>query len=131
MKYKKVNTTAVEEALYSMANVPAKIHKLGVDVKLHLYQPGNKKIPHAPRVKVFRKSLEDGFSVILDKDLTKMKVKRKPFLKEKEFKKVVDGIKKYRIPFLMMWHDETMDVFELRSLMDKVDKDVKLELKES
>lgn len=116
-----------EELLYSFANIPPKIHQFGINVKLNVWQPGYRKFPHAPCVRVFRKSFDESFSIGLEDSDIKV-VSGKSFLKGKELNILFEGIRKYRIPLLMMWFDEAMDILELRNLMDQIDKGIKLAL---
>lgn len=110
-----------EEALFEMANVPGRVHRFGVDVKLNLLQPGRKMYQHAEQVKVFRGDQE--FLVDLREDPNEIKHRDgKVFLSKQDFDKVIDGIKKYRIPFLIFWYSPKMDIDELEELMRQVDR---------
>jgi hypothetical protein len=106
--------------LLEMANVPSRIHGFGVDVKLNLLQPGKRIHQHAERVKVFRGDNE--FVVDLREDPHLIQYRSGTvFLSKTDFKKVIDGIKKYRIPFLIFWYSPKMDLDELEVLMRQVD----------
>ena len=117
------------EDIYEMANIPSRLHKFGVEVKLQVLQPGNKKIKHGVRVKILKDGEKD-FSVILDINPDKIRIvpKHKSFLKGKELRELIKNIKKYRIPLLMLWYDTRMDILELRDLMNKIDKNKEFEI---
>ena len=113
--------------LLEMANIPSSVHRFGVDVKLQLLQPGKRIYPHAERVKVFRGSNPN------DKELSFVLTLRENeadinfhegniFLPKKEYKAVLEGVRKYRIPFMIFWYSPGMDATELRELMDQVDQ---------
>ncbi len=111
--------------LIEMANVPPRIHELGVDVKLQLLQPGKRVYQHAERVKVFRGNPSDDtqtFTVSLREDPESIEfLQGTVFLSKKDFETVLDGVKKYRIPFLIFWYSPGMDLDELKALMMQVD----------
>lgn len=119
-----------------MANIGPKAHNFGIEVKLNILQPGNRKIQHGPRIKVF-KIPKISFSVSLNKDENKVKIIGDPLkvIKRNEVKSLLDKIKKYRMAFLMMWYDQGMTQEELLALMKRVntgeslDKDLDLLLK--
>lgn len=110
-----------ELLLAEMANVPSRVHRFGVDVKLNLLQPGKRVHQHAERVKVFRGDQE--FVVDLREEPAEIQHRSgEVFLSKSDFKKVIDGIKKYRIPFLIFWYSPKMDLDELEVLMKQVDE---------
>jgi hypothetical protein len=61
-----------EDYLYEMATLGPKDHKLGIDIKLHILQPGQHKLSHGPRVKCFKSGSDKDFSISLNEDETKM-----------------------------------------------------------
>lgn len=106
--------------LLEMANVPNRVHEFGVDVKLNLLQPGKRIHKHAERVKVFRGDQE--FVVDLRENPNEIKVRTgEIFLNKTDLKKVLDGIKRYRVPFFIFWYSPKMDLDELKDLMNQVD----------
>jgi hypothetical protein len=104
-----------------MANVGPRDHKFGVDVKLHIYQPGDQKLQHGPRIKIF-KSNQD-YSITLNSDPNKMFIVGKSFLNNRENKIVLDNVRKYRSAFIKFWNDPNMTTEELRDLMDIIDEE--------
>lgn len=116
------------ENIYEMANIPPSVHNFGINVKLNVIQPGNKKIKHGPRIKIFKRVPSDGFAIILNKEKNKIRLdpdnkKESIFLKGKELRLLITNIKKYRTPLLKLWNDPGMDIIELRRLMDKIDNE--------
>jgi hypothetical protein len=107
----------IEEMLMEMANIDPREHNFGVSVKINILQPGQKKIPHGPRVKIFRGSQE--YTITLDKDEDKVKEIGEVFLNRREAKIIFDNIVKHRNHFLSFWSDPQMTVAEL---MDKINQ---------
>ena len=121
--------------LMEMANVPSRIHEFGVDVKLQLLQPGKRVYQHAERVKVFRGSnpndKELSFVVSLRESPDDIDfIEGRIFLSKKEYNLVLNGIRKYRIPFFMFWYSPGMDLDELKQLMNEVDAGILKEIPE-
>lgn len=104
------------EPIDEMANIGPKSHRFGVDVKLHLLQPGTRKLSHGPRVKVFRGT--DEFVITLNTDPDKMRIIGTSFLNSQETKRVFRNVVKFRSAFLQFWNDPKMDTDELHDLMD-------------
>ena len=120
------------EVIMDMANIGPRSHKFGVNLKMHILQPGNKKIQHGPRVKFFKKGLEfSGFSISLNEDSSKIKFisgSYKTLINTTELNSLIEKIQKYRIPLLNMWNDPDMTQDELLDQMELIDqgKEVKL-----
>ena len=108
-----------EEVMFEMANLGPNMHKFGVTVKLNLPQPGDKKYPHGPRIKVFHGTAE--YFIRLNHDPSKMIIEGDVFLNNREAKIVYDLVVKFREPFLTFWHDSKMTTDELRDLMKEID----------
>jgi len=110
--------------VYSMANVPQKIYQLPLaqDVKFNILQPSDKKLSHGPRLKVFRGSPVSGpnFSISLTK--TPKVVAGESFLSTSELRMVLKHVEKYYAAYLKLWHDDGMDIYELRKEMDQIDQ---------
>lgn len=119
--------------IYEMSTVGPKVHRFGIDIKLHILQPGDKQLPHGPRVKCIKRENNSNFSITLNENADKMECigDYKELLSTKEFNLLFEKIKKYRIPFLNIWYDPIFDQDELRDQMDKIDlgNEVKLNLK--
>lgn len=126
-RLQKIKDILNNHVLMEMANVGPKFHRFGVDVKLHVMQPGTKSLNHGPRIKVFKQDPEINFSIILSEDPNKVEIASnsgdpgKVLRSESDQKKVVAGVKKYRKAFLKFWNDSSMTTDELRELMDKID----------
>jgi len=53
----------------------------------------------------------------------------KDLLSTKDFNKLFELVKFYRIPFLNMWYDSYMSFNELKNEMDQLDKGFEVELR--
>ena len=118
--------------LAEMATLGPKDHKLGIDIKIHIYQPGRaERLSHGPRVKCFKPNTSSDFSITLNVDPNKMYLvgSYDKILSTKDFNKLFGLIKKYRIPLLNMWWDAYMTSSELRGEMDEIDLGVEVEQK--
>ena len=57
----------VDEAeIFEFANLGREGHGLGVNIDLRLLQPGDRKLPHGPRVRFYKKDPKNSFSITLD-----------------------------------------------------------------
>jgi len=114
-----------ENFIFEMATIGPQAHKLGVNLKMHILQPGRKQPPHGPRVKFFTKGMEtSGFSISLNEDPQKIRLVAgdyMAFLTESQFNALLEKVRKYRIPFLNMWNDPEMTQDELIEQMQDVD----------
>jgi hypothetical protein len=116
--------TEEEYYLFEMATISPKTHNFGIDVKLHIFQPGRKfRLSHGPRVKCFKPNVDGDFSISLDEDESKMFVvgKYDKVLSTRDFNKLFSLIQKYRIPFLNMWYDSYMSSEELMEEINEID----------
>ena len=119
------------DTIFEMANVSEKYHKLGINIKLNVIQPTDKKIKHGPRVKCFNNSSSKNFSISLDEDPTKMKLMAgdyKDLIDTKEFNILLNYLKKYRIPYLNLWYNWKLDVDDLMNQIDQIDRGFEVEL---
>lgn len=105
-----------------MANIGPRLHKFGVDIKMQILQPDDKKLMHGPQVGFFKDSPGEGFSISIDPDPEKITLIGGPsgLVKQCEADRLIEQVKKYRIPLLNFWHQSGMTVDELRDQMDKV-----------
>lgn len=105
-----------------MANVPQRVYRLNLphDVKFNVLQPGDKRIHHSERIKVFRGSPEKGpnFSISLHDFRV---VAGDVFLSNNQLKLIIDHVKKYQAAYLKLWNDDGMDIDDLRDAMDAID----------
>jgi len=114
-----------DDFILEMANVGPQIHKFGVNVKMHLLQPGDKQLSHGPRAKFFKNSIDDGFSISISSTSSKVKVvsgEDSKIVSEGEMNTLVEKVRKYRIPLLNFWRNSNMTVDELRDQMDAIDE---------
>lgn len=116
-KIREIKESLDDFDILEMANIGPKIHKLNVDVKMHLLQPGDRKIPHPPRVKVFKENPNVSFSLSIEK---KPKiVKGSPaFLNSKQFKEISDFVSRNSRQLLIFWNDSNMSVDELADILN-------------
>lgn len=105
-----------EDFIFEMATISPKAHRLGVDLKMHILQPGKKKLSHGPRVKFFKQTKGDSFSISVSKEPNRIKLVAgsiKELISEGELNDLIKKIRKYRIPLLNMWHDPGMSQDDL------------------
>jgi len=115
-----------DDFILEMANIGPQLHKFGVNVKMHLLQPGNKQLSHGPRAKFFKNSIDDGFSISISVESSKIKIvsgEDSKIVSEGEKNVLVEQVKKYRIPLLNFWKNSSMTVDELRDEMDAIDEE--------
>jgi ABC-type phosphate transport system ATPase subunit len=55
-----------KDLILEFANMDPEEHKFGVDVNLHIYQPGQVKLSHGPRIKIFKNKPGPDFSISLE-----------------------------------------------------------------
>jgi hypothetical protein len=107
-----------------MANIDPKEHQFGVNVKLNILQPGERKYKHGPRVKVFNKDPDINFSVALNKSSDELKIIGDPakVISWKDLVTLLSKIKKYKMAFLIFWYNRSMSVREWKKLILRIDK---------
>ena len=108
-----------ELLILEFANLSSKEHNFGVDVRLHVMQPADKLLKHAPRVKVYKKGESGSFSISLTDN---PKVIGTCFLSQKELNILLKNIKKYKNAFLEFWNDSDMSTNELTDLFRQIDQ---------
>ena len=110
--------------IYGITNVAHQDHKLGVALKMNIMQPGNDTCTQEPRVKFFKNSSSCDFSISINKDPVKIELVDGDYtqlISERTLNRLIEQVKKYRIPLLNMWHDSGMSQSELLSQMGAVD----------
>lgn len=114
-----------EAEIFEFANLSPKEHGFDVDIKLRLLQPGDRKLPHGPRVRFFKKDPKVGFSITLDHNPEKIKLVsgHRPLVSRSDLNKLIRNVIKYREVFLKFWNDPGMTTGELRKIMYKIDDD--------
>ena len=109
-----------DDLILEFANMSPRMHNFGVDVKLHVFQPGYKQLNHGPRVKVF-KTKDLSFTITLEKE-PRVIGDYKGIVTKQELNKLIEKIKKYRNAFIQFWNDPDMDTDELYTLFVQIDK---------
>jgi len=117
---KSFNELIDTEIILEFANISPKDHKFGVDVKLHLMQPG-KKLQHGPRMKIYRKGIQGDFSISIN-DNPKVIGNWNNFVSKRELNLLITNVKFYKESLLKFWNDSRMDTNELINLMRNQDK---------
>jgi|GEM_PF-3337720 len=117
-----------QDAVFEMANIPERVHHLGMDIKLNVAQPGDKRYSHEARVKVFRNNIKISFEITLDKNPAAMKLVGdfEILLNRKQYNRLIEFVKKYRMPLLNLWNNQEMDVDEFEIQMKAVDSGVEV-----
>jgi hypothetical protein len=67
-----LSITEEDNLILEFANFEPEEHKLGTDLKMHIMQPGDKKLKHGPRIKLFNN--EHDFTISISNDINKIKV---------------------------------------------------------
>lgn len=100
------------ELILEMANFGPKDHKLGIDIKFHCLQPGNKKLKHGPRLKVFRGNQEFVLTIENEPKI----IGDSNWLNKKELEKTIKFVSLNKDAFLKFWNDSSMVASELTSM---------------
>lgn len=116
-----------ENQILEFANMGSGMHNFGVDVKLHVMQPADKELVHAPRIKIIKKGVAGSFSISLTKDPIVIG-KYKDFVTTKELNILIAKIKHYKDAFLSFWYDPNMDTDELLDLFRQIDQGFSIEV---
>jgi len=66
--FKKILDILKEDTIFEMATLSPKDHNLGVDIKLHILQPGDKQLSHGPIIKCLKSNNDKNFSISLNVD---------------------------------------------------------------
>lgn len=101
-------------SVFEMANLSNKDHKLNVDLKIHIDQPGDKLPPHYARVKVFRGDYKttQHFFVITLPDIKVIKGNTS-WLSNKELKRTITFIDDNKNNFIEMFKDQGKAISDL------------------
>lgn len=118
---------ANQQPIYEFANVPQRVHHLGMDIKLHIAQPGDRVYQHGPRVKVFRHdpSEENAFVIRLspqEQEVELIEVTFSGLMNRGQFNKTLAFVRKYRIPLLNLWNRPGADIMEFQDEMKLIDQ---------
>mgnify|MGYP000941614113 CR=1 FL=1 len=116
------------KAIYEMANIPERVHRLGMDIKLNVAQPGDKRFSHEARVKVFRKDIKESFEIAIGKNssTTKLIGDFNILLNRKQYNRIIEFVRKYRMPLLNLWNHQEMDVDEFEAQMKAIDAGIEV-----
>lgn len=119
--FKEFNTLLEEnELILEFANLEPEEHNFGSNLKMHVMQPGDRKLQHGPRVKFFNNEHE--FSVSISKNLDDIKVigDYTKLITTRELNKIRINVHKYHIPLLTFWNDPKMTTKALLKMMEEV-----------
>lgn len=116
-----------QQPIYEFANVPQRVHHLGMDIKLHIAQPGDRVYQHGPRVKVFSHdpSEENAFVIRLSPQEQEIELIEGTFsglMNRGQFKKTLAFVRKYRVPLLNLWYRPGADIMEFQDEMRLIDR---------
>ena len=106
-------------------------HKLEVDLKLHMWQPGFTEFDKTPQLIFLKDDIDNNFSISLDEKEENIKYlsgNYKVFLTDKALETLIKNIKKYRIAFLNMWRDKLMSSLELKKAINRINKGINIRL---
>lgn len=114
-----------QQPIYEMVNVAPEDHGFGVNLKMHILQPGDKWTGHGPRVKFFRhNSKTDCILISLHPDASRIAIvargKDAPATGREE-NILLAKVKQYRVPLWNMYHDPDMTQRELLLEMGEID----------
>jgi hypothetical protein len=109
------------DLILEFANMSPAMHNFGVDVKLYIFQPGDKQLSHGPRIKVFKPKVSGDFSITLEEQ-PRVIGDYKNIVTTSELNKLITNIKKYRTAFIQFWNDSQMDTNELINLFQQIDR---------
>lgn len=114
--------------IYEMANIPERVHRLGMNIKLNIAQPGDKRFSHEARVKVFRNDINESFEIAFGKNPATIRLigDFNILLNRKQYNRLVEFIRKYRMPLLNLWNHQEMDVDEFEAQMKAIDEGVEV-----
>ena len=113
------------QAIFEMANIGPRLHRFGVDVTMNLLQPGGNRLSHGPRAKFFKKGVDGDFSIALSEDPKKIRIVAGSFkgiVTQNEANRLVEKVRKYRIPLLNFWYDSAMNSDELSEQLEMIDR---------
>jgi hypothetical protein len=84
-------------------------------------QPADKKLQHAPRVKIYKKGENGSFTIGISDDPIVIG-KYEDFVSEKELNVLIRNIIKYKAALLKFWNDSEMSTSELLDLFRQIDQ---------
>lgn len=114
-----------DNLILEFANFEPEEHKLGSNLKMHIMQPGDKKLQHGPRIKLFNN--ESDFTITISSDINKIKVigNYANLISDSTLKKIKTNAVKYSSAFLKFWNDPLMTTKALLREMKKIDNNLK------
>jgi len=116
-----------ESHIHEMANIDPRTHKFGIDAKIHILQPGDKKLSHGPRLKIFKRK-NISFVITLPKSINDIGIIGDTgFLNLKEVNTFIDIAKHYKEAFVSFWCNDSMTTDELMDYINAINKNETLE----
>lgn len=107
------------DLILEFANIEPYEHNLGIDVVMHIMQPGDKKLKHGPRAKFFSHGSKEEFCVSIN-DHPKFIGNYRALISERDANKLLQEIVIFKIPFLNFWYDSRMTTGMLAKEMSQV-----------
>lgn len=113
--------------VYEMATLGPKDHKLGINVKINILQPGPNVRPggHGPRLKIFTTDYNTNFEITFSEspeETGNIIGDYKKIVNTKVLNQLIQVAHKYRRAFLKFWNDPGMSPSELRDEMSQIDQ---------
>lgn len=124
--FEPMTRTERQDVIFEMANIAPEDHGFGVNLKMHILQPGDKQPGHGPRVKFFRNDpRKDCITIsvhLKEEGIRLVGEAPKGLATRAEINRLIENVKKYRIPLWNMWYDSGMTQRELLQEMDAIDR---------
>lgn len=112
------------KVLYEFTLQPEE-HKFPVNLRINIYRETDKKLSHGPRVKFYKNTKNDGFSISLNEDNKKIKLKSgkyENFINKSTLISLINQVRIYKIPFLNVCYNLNMTKEELINQMRMIDR---------
>lgn len=107
-------------------------HKFPTNLKINIYRETDKKLSHGPRVKFYKNNKNDGFSISLNEDNTKIKHisgKYEKFINKSTLINLINQVRIYKIPLLNAWYNLNITKEDLINQMQMIDRGELVKLK--
>jgi hypothetical protein len=126
MTYSDIKLLLEESLILEFANIGSRVHKLGLNITLHLMQPADKHLQHAPRIKIYKKGISETFSISITEP-PRVIGNYKDVVTLSEVNYLKQCVQKFKVPFLNFWYDTNMDTNDLEDQMDTIRSGGKVE----